>query len=124
MRFAAEPDARESESPTPGFQLRSPSFQPPLAQFFALQTGARFARLGYVYMRIVLKICEMGVGRSKVGGGGVRRQVSESGSGSEGEPDGECGKPENCHPKNQVSGARDQVSVTRSRGGVRPRCFT
>ncbi len=29
---------------------------------------------------------------------------------------GECGKRENCHPKNEVSGIRDQVSGTRSVG--------
>ena len=36
---------------------------------------------------------------------------------ADGEVQGECGKPEYCHPKNQVSVDRDQVSVTRSRGG-------
>ncbi len=30
---------------------------------------------------------------------------------------GKCGKSESCHPKNQVTVDRDQVSVTRSRGG-------
>ena len=33
-----------------------------------------------------------------------------------GETEGECGKRESCHPKNQVSVDRDQVSVT----GTRP----
>ncbi len=53
----------------------------------------------------------------EIGAGRSGEEVSETATRPGGEAEGECGKGESCHPRKQVSVDRDQVSVTRPRGG-------
>ncbi len=77
------------------------SHPPPLAQFFALQACGRSAKLREMYACILSRLMECFMAKRGDAIASTKR-----------------GSKRNCHPKNQWSVDRDQLTVTRSRGVV------